>query len=78
MTAAGRIHPPADIRPGTLEIVTVPSPEPDRWLTDYLARHLAAAGVVEAEALAGTMSADISAAFTTLARVDQAGVVLDS
>jgi len=56
----------------------VTSPDPDRWLTDYLARHLAAAGVVEAEALAGTMSSDITAAFNTLARLDRAGVVLDS
>jgi hypothetical protein len=56
----------------------MPAPDPDRWLTDYLARHLEAAGVVEAEALAGTMSADIAAAFATLARLDRAGVVLDS
>jgi hypothetical protein len=58
------------------------SPDRDRWLTDYLARHMAAAGVVEAETLAGTMSADIAAAFATLHRVEAAlagaGVVLDS
>jgi hypothetical protein len=54
----------------------------DRWLTDYLARHLAAAGVTDPDALAGTMSADIVAAFATLHRVEAAlagaGVDLDS
>lgn len=56
----------------------MPTTTPDRWLTDYLARHLLAAGVTDADALADTMSADITAAFATLARLDQAGVVLDS
>lgn len=57
-----------------------PPPANGTWLTDYLARHLAAAGVTADTAgdLARRMSADIAAAFATLERLDRAGVDLDS
>ena len=58
----------------------MPDPDRDRWLTEYVARHLLAAGVTvdTADDLARRMSADIAAAFATLGRLDQAGVDLDS
>jgi hypothetical protein len=55
----------------------MPAPDPAPWLTNYIARHLREAGVVDDDT-ARRMSADIAAAFATLARLDQAGVVLDS
>jgi len=62
----------------------MPSPDPDRWLTDYVADRLLEAGVGDdtAAPLARRMSTDIAAAFATLHRVDaaldRAGVDLDS
>jgi len=53
-------------------------PTPERWLARYFASRLRAVGVNDlvAEGLADRMSADITAAFTTLARLDSAGVDL--
>lgn len=53
-------------------------PTPDRWLARYFASRLQAVGVNDlvAEGLADRMSAEITAAFATLARLDSAGVDL--
>jgi hypothetical protein len=62
----------------------MPSPDPDHWLTEYVAQRLREAGVVHdiIEPVARRMSADIAAAFATLQRVDaaldRAGVDLGS
>jgi hypothetical protein len=62
----------------------MPSPDPDRWLTEYVDGQLREAGVGDdtASTVARRMSADIAAAFATLHRVDaaldRAGIALDS
>jgi hypothetical protein len=62
----------------------MPSPDPDRWLTDYVADRLLEAGVGDdtAAPLARRMSTDIAAAFATLHRIEDslelAGVDLGS
>jgi hypothetical protein len=62
----------------------MPSPDPDRWLTEYVVGRLREAGVGDdtAGTVARRMSADIAAAFATLHRVeaalDRAGVDLGS
>jgi hypothetical protein len=56
-------------------------PDPAPWLTDYIARRLRDAGIDDdgtTVTVARAMSSDITAAFTTLARLDSAGVVLES
>jgi len=52
---------------------------PAGWLADYVTRSLRAAGVDDrlARSAANTMSANIDAAYRTLARLDQAGAYLD-
>jgi hypothetical protein len=64
-----------------LEKSTMSKPDPAPWLTDYIARRLRDAGIVDdgtTVTVARDMSSDIAAAFTTLARLDSAGVVLES
>jgi hypothetical protein len=82
--AVGLPHPDRLVPVGHPGDRPMPSPAPDRWLTEYVAGQLREAGVVDdtASTVARRMSIDIAAAFATLHRVDaaldRAGVDLDS